>query len=71
MQSIALAHNCDFYWTITAKADTKIDDLMNCESVIMRNILVIGVAGYIESHACKALRRADLDPVTFDNFSTG
>ena len=37
----------------------------------MKNILVTGGAGYIGSHACKALRRAGFNPVTFDNFSTG
>ena len=35
------------------------------------NILVTGGAGYIGSHACKALARAGYTPVTFDNFSTG
>ena len=34
-------------------------------------ILVIGGAGYIGSHACKALHRAGFDPVVFDNLSTG
>jgi UDP-glucose 4-epimerase len=36
-----------------------------------RTILVTGGAGYIGSHACKALRQAGYLPVTFDNFSTG
>ena len=35
------------------------------------NILVTGGAGYIGSHACKALARAGYTPVTLDNFSTG
>lgn len=35
------------------------------------NILVTGGAGYIGSHACKALKRAGYTPVTLDNFSTG
>ncbi|TNF22788.1 MAG: UDP-glucose 4-epimerase GalE [Rhodobacteraceae bacterium] len=35
------------------------------------NILVTGGAGYIGSHACKALRAAGYTPVTFDNISTG
>ena len=35
------------------------------------NILVTGGAGYIGSHACKALRDAGYTPVTFDNLSTG
>ena len=34
-------------------------------------ILVTGGAGYIGSHACKALARAGFTPVTFDNLSTG
>lgn len=36
-----------------------------------KHILVTGGAGYIGSHACKALRRAGYVPVTFDNLSTG
>jgi UDP-glucose 4-epimerase len=36
-----------------------------------QNILVTGGAGYIGSHACKALRNAGYVPVTFDNCSTG
>ena len=36
-----------------------------------RSILVTGGAGYIGSHACKALRDAGYTPVTFDNLSTG
>jgi UDP-glucose 4-epimerase len=35
------------------------------------NILVTGGAGYIGSHACKALKRAGYTPVTYDNLSTG
>ncbi len=37
----------------------------------MQNILVTGGAGYIGSHACKALRDAGYTPVTYDNLSTG
>jgi UDP-glucose 4-epimerase len=37
----------------------------------MKNVLVTGGAGYIGSHACKALRDAGYVPVTFDNLSTG
>ncbi|WP_208347069.1 UDP-glucose 4-epimerase GalE [Pseudaestuariivita rosea] len=37
----------------------------------MKNILVTGGAGYIGSHACKALRAAGYTPVTYDNLSTG
>ena len=36
-----------------------------------RHILVTGGAGYIGSHACKALRAAGFVPVTLDNLSTG
>jgi UDP-glucose 4-epimerase len=35
------------------------------------NILVTGGAGYIGSHACKALRAAGYTPVTYDNLCTG
>ena len=34
-------------------------------------VLVTGGAGYIGSHACKALARAGLVPVTYDNLSNG
>jgi UDP-glucose 4-epimerase len=37
----------------------------------MKNVLVTGGAGYIGSHACKALRAAGFVPVTFDNLETG
>ena len=37
----------------------------------MTNILVTGGAGYIGSHACKALASAGYTPVTFDNLCTG
>ena len=37
----------------------------------MSNVLVTGGAGYIGSHACKALKRAGYTPVTYDNLSTG
>ena len=36
-----------------------------------RHILVTGGAGYIGSHACKALKAAGYVPVTFDNLATG
>jgi len=36
-----------------------------------RSILVTGGAGYIGSHACKALSRSGYLPVTYDNLSTG
>ncbi|MGI3169640.1 UDP-glucose 4-epimerase GalE [Pseudooceanicola sp. C21-150M6] len=37
----------------------------------MDKVLVTGGAGYIGSHACKALRAAGYEPVTFDNLVTG
>ena len=37
----------------------------------MAHVLVTGGAGYIGSHACKALKRAGFTPVTYDNLSTG
>lgn len=36
-----------------------------------RSILVTGGAGYIGSHACKALARAGYTPVVYDNLSRG
>ncbi len=35
------------------------------------NVLVTGGAGYIGSHACKALRVAGYNPVAYDNLSSG
>ncbi|MEW2911980.1 UDP-glucose 4-epimerase GalE [Leisingera sp. JC11] len=37
----------------------------------MTNILVTGGAGYIGSHACKALKAAGYTPITYDNLVTG
>ncbi len=36
-----------------------------------QRILVTGGAGYVGSHACKALARAGFEPVVFDNLATG
>ena len=36
-----------------------------------QSILVTGGAGYVGSHACKALAKAGLRPVVYDNFSRG
>ncbi|WP_376876210.1 UDP-glucose 4-epimerase GalE [Albirhodobacter sp. R86504] len=36
-----------------------------------KHVLVTGGAGYIGSHACKALKAAGYIPVTFDSFITG
>ena len=36
-----------------------------------QSVLVTGGAGYIGSHACKALARAGYQPVVFDNLSRG
>jgi len=37
----------------------------------LNHVIVTGGAGYIGSHACKALARAGYVPVTLDNLSTG
>lgn len=37
----------------------------------MKSVLVTGGAGYIGSHACKALKAVGYIPVTYDNLSTG
>lgn len=37
----------------------------------LQHVLVTGGAGYIGSHACKALAKAGFIPVAFDNLSTG
>jgi len=37
----------------------------------LKTILVTGGAGYIGSHACKALRNAGYTPVTYDSLATG
>src|SRR6516162_10254827 len=37
----------------------------------MRTLLVTGGAGFVGSHACKALARAGYTPVTFDNLERG
>jgi UDP-glucose-4-epimerase GalE len=37
----------------------------------MSSILVTGGAGFVGSHACKALKQAGITPVTFDNLTTG
>ena len=37
----------------------------------VKNVLVTGGAGYIGSHACKALHRQGYTPITVDNMSTG
>ena len=34
-------------------------------------VLVTGGAGYVGSHACKALHAAGFDPITYDNLSSG
>ncbi len=39
--------------------------------MINKNVLVTGGAGYIGSHACKALKKIGYTPVTFDNLITG
>lgn len=37
----------------------------------MKNILVTGGAGYIGSHACKAMSKKGFNPVTYDNLGLG
>src|SRR5580692_866710 len=37
----------------------------------VRSVVVIGGAGYIGSHTCKALAKAGYLPVVYDNLSTG
>ncbi len=39
--------------------------------VVNKNIIVTGGAGYIGSHACKALHQAGYNPITIDNLSHG
>ncbi|MFT4961718.1 MAG: UDP-glucose 4-epimerase [Paracoccaceae bacterium] len=41
------------------------------DDVMARNVLVTGGAGYIGSHACKALKAVGYTPVTYDNLVTG
>ena len=41
------------------------------KSTSRRTVLVTGGAGYVGSHACKALAAAGYLPVTYDNLSTG
>jgi len=36
-----------------------------------QKIIVVGGAGYIGSHVCKAIKDAGGNPVTFDNLSSG
>ena len=36
-----------------------------------RNVIVTGGAGYIGSHACKALHKGGYTPIVIDNLSTG
>ncbi len=36
-----------------------------------KKILVTGGAGYVGSHACKALKQAGYEPITFDNLKRG
>ncbi len=41
------------------------------ESIVKKNVLVTGGAGYIGSHACKSLAQEGYQPVAFDNLSSG
>src|SRR5438552_3355322 len=42
-----------------------------CNRLMSQSILVTGGAGYVGSHACKALAGAGYLPVTYDNLSRG
>jgi UDP-arabinose 4-epimerase len=44
---------------------------MHIVANMRRNVLVTGGAGYIGSHTCKALARANYQPITYDNLSEG
>src|ERR1700749_3991484 len=44
---------------------------MDWVGVDNRNVLVTGGAGFIGSHACKALAAAGFRPITYDNLSRG
>ena len=37
----------------------------------MSTVLVVGGAGYIGSHAARALRKRDFEALIYDNLSTG
>src|SRR5262249_12240449 len=41
------------------------------DKMASKSVLVAGGAGYVGSHACKALAAAGFVPVTFDNLSMG
>jgi UDP-arabinose 4-epimerase len=41
------------------------------DAMFMKTILVTGGAGFVGSHACKALSRAGYMPVTFDSLEHG
>ena len=40
-------------------------------SIVKKNVLVTGGAGYIGSHACKILAQEGYQPIAFDNLSSG
>ena len=40
-------------------------------NILNKNVIVTGGAGYIGSHACKALYNAGYKPITVDNLATG
>jgi UDP-arabinose 4-epimerase len=41
------------------------------DGVVTNSVLVVGGAGYVGSHVCKALAQRGVVPVVFDNFTTG
>jgi UDP-arabinose 4-epimerase len=57
------------YWVWLEKRQSNHTRIRN--PPLHRTILVTGGAGYIGSHACKALARAGYQPVVYDNLSRG
>ena len=41
------------------------------KGLFMKTVLVTGGAGFVGSHACKALARAGYNPIAFDNLERG
>jgi UDP-glucose 6-dehydrogenase len=53
--------------TVPAGTSWKVSEIVGN----MAKVLVFGGAGYVGSHCCKALAPHGLEPVVYDNFSTG
>lgn len=45
--------------------------ILQIQGELMKNILVIGGAGYIGSHMVKMLAQRNYNPIVFDNLSKG